>query len=179
MQKTYLERAAWETARAIGIDPFFARWEHVEEVKGQALVLHLPWSRVVVARTATGAAAFAADFRCGKNMWLLDSLHAVYPVEAVPMLPAARLLEFPITDKALSGFLRWGIRASGRATWPVSRDVRVVGSWTSYQDAILVRNRKGRTGVRLRAHHSSPENAYGYAEAHHSQDNGGIPARLG
>jgi hypothetical protein len=152
--ENYLDRAARDLSRKIGIDPHYARWEKwdtIPELRGHGLVLHTPWSRVVVARTSSGARAFARDFRAGKNTWLLDSLHETYPIEAIPFLRPARLLEVPISDKGLSGFLRWGIRAHRRTTWPVSRDLRVVGSWTSYRDAVLVRDREGRMSVRLRS----------------------------
>ena len=176
MYENYLDRAARDLSRVIGIDPHYARWETIPELRGTALVLHLPWSRVVVARTATGAAAFGRDFKADKTTWLLDSLHTAYPVEGVPALPPSRLLEVPVTDRALSGFLRWGIRCHDRATWPVSRSLRVVGSWTSYRDAVLVRHRGGRMSVRLRA----PTDRLGdlNGKAIPRQDSGAVPAQV-
>ena len=174
MYENYLDRAARDVARKIGIDPHYVRWDTVPELRGLGLVLHTPWSRIVVARTAIGAAAFARDFRAGKNTWILDALHEVYPIEAIPPLPPARLLELPVADKALSGFLRWGIRCQDRATWPATRDLRVVGSWTSYRDAILVRDRRGRASLRLRKSVERLGELHGPAEAR--QDTRSIPA---
>ena len=149
MYENPFDRAARDLAHVVGIDPHYARWEAVPELRGTALVLHLPWSRVVVARTVMGAAAFGRDFKTDETTWLLDALHTAYPIEAVPPLPPARLLEVPTPDRALSGFLRWGIRCRYRATWPVSRTARVVGSWTSYRDAVLVWQ-QSRMSLRLR-----------------------------
>lgn len=153
MYESYLDRAGRDVARALGIDPYYARWEPVADIKTQGLVLHLPWARVVVARSAMGAQTFIQGHASGKNTWLLDSLYTAYPIESTTPLHSERLLELPVSDKALAGFLRWAIRAKGRTAWPVSRDMRVVGSWTSYRDAILLRQRDGRASVRLRERH--------------------------
>jgi len=173
--ESYLDHAARDVARALGIDPYYARWEPVADIKGQGLVLHLPWARVVVARSAIGAQTFIQGYTSGKNTWLLDALYTAYPIERTTPLHSERLLELPVSDKALAGFLRWGIRAKGRTAWPVSRDMRVVGSWTSYQDAILLRQRDGRASVRLRKQHHRLGATHG-SERKDSHPGGAVPA---
>ena len=151
MYESPLSRSGRDLANAIGVDPYYVRWELVPELKTEALVLYAPWSRIVVARTGIGAERFTRDFQTGHKSWILDSLVALYPIEQAPPLPPPRLLEEHFEDPALSGFVRWGIRAGARASWPVTRNQRVIGSWANYRDAILLRHQGGRTSLRLRS----------------------------
>ena len=164
----YLEDAAQRIARAVGLDPHYVGWEYVTPIRGEGLVVSLPWARVVVARSVTGAEGFIADYKRGQCSWLLDSIEAMYPHERTPFLHPERLLELPISDKKLAGFMRWGVKVRGRGAWPVTREIGVIGSWSTYRDAVLVRGADGRCALRQRvtAHPGGP---HGNQQQPHSQ----------
>jgi hypothetical protein len=147
---SYLDTTAKRVASALGIDPHYARWEKIEPVQGEGLVLYLPWARVVVARSASGAERFIQTYRTSTCPWLVDSIEAAYPHARTAALYPERLLEFSISDKKLAGFVRWGVKVQGKASWPVAPGIRVIGSWSTYRDAVLVRQLDGRCTLRQR-----------------------------
>ncbi len=146
----YLEVAAAKVASAVGLDPYYVRWEHVTPLKGEALVLSCPWSRVVVARSVSGTDRFIESYRAGQCEWLMESIESIYPHERTPFLYPERLLELPISDKKLAGFVRWGVKVRGRGAWPVTPKIGVIGSWSTYRDAVLVRRAVNRYALRER-----------------------------
>jgi hypothetical protein len=151
MLSPYLEETAKNVARALKIDPYFVRWEQVAPLyNDEALVVHTPWARVVVARYASGADQFVSDYLTGHCLWLLDALEAAYPEEASPTLHPERLLEIPVMDPALRGFRKWALSASPRAAWQATPFTQVVGSWTTYRDGVLLRHADGRCVLRVR-----------------------------
>ncbi len=147
----YLHETARNVARALKIDPYFVRWEQVEPLyNDEALVVHTPWARVVVARYASGAEQFISDYATGHCLWLLDALEAAYPLEVSPTLHPERLLEIPVPDSALRGFRKWALSASQRTAWQATPFTQVVGSWTTYRDGVLLRHADGRCVLRSR-----------------------------
>jgi hypothetical protein len=143
-----LQEAKNAVVSALRVDPTYVCWVHVPALRSEALVVHTPWSRVVVARTAGGAHRVAADWRQGRCSWLLDALHEQYPVEATPPLPLARLTELPTDDPTVASFVRWATQP-GRVGWRALPDTQVIGSWRSYREAVVVR-RGNLFSVRMR-----------------------------
>jgi len=176
MLSPYLEETATKVARALKIDPYFVRWEHVPSLYDEALVVHTPWARVVVARYASGAENFVTDYLTGNSLWLLDALEAAYPQEVSPTLRPERLLEIPTADPALRGFRKWALSASPRVAWQATPFTQVVGSWTTYRDAVLLRHMDGRCVLRSRRA-PSPSLGVPYVEPTRPHP-GALPATL-
>jgi hypothetical protein len=130
--------AANAVAARLRVNPQHVCWTRVPSLATTALVVHAPWSRVVVARTVGDAYHFAQEWRSNRCTWLLDALHVAYPVEAVPPLPLARLNEVPTSSSTLTAFLRWATR-NGRVGWRALPHTEVIGSWRTYRDAVVVR----------------------------------------
>lgn len=156
---SFYELACQRVALALGVEPYFVRWEHVEALRASACVLHFPWSRVVVARSTSGVDRFVERYLDGECSWLMDSVEALYPIESTPLLPPPRLAELPVFPE-LKGFRKWALSAPRNVGWPVSPTQVVVGSWTTFMDAILVRHADGTCGIRERAPKSG-EDDYG------------------
>ena len=150
MRSLYLDDSAKAVASALKIDPYFVRWERVDPLHDDALVIHTPWARVVVARSVGGADRFVSDYLVGDSLWLFDALEEAYPVEASPTLRPERLLEIPLADGELRGFRKWAISASRQTAWPVTPFTEVVGSWTTYRKGLLLRHADGRCVLRTR-----------------------------
>ena len=151
MRAVYLDECSKAVARAVDIDPYFVRWQRAEPIGDDALVIHTPWARVVVARSVGGAERFVSEYRQGECLWLLDALEEAYPIEASPTLPPERLVEVPLADKALQGFRKWAIGAGDRFAWPATPFTKVIGSWTTYRDGLLLRHANGRCILRHRS----------------------------
>lgn len=146
--RSYRETCSYDLARGLGVDPHYVRWIHVPSLRDEALVLHAPWARIVLARSPSGVYRFLDDYWRGRNTWIRDSLFQRYPIEAQEAIPARNLLDTPTNDLNLKGFIRWAVHRRPKAGWPVAKDLRVIGSWTAYRDAILVKQKDGRVAVR-------------------------------
>ena len=133
-----MQSAANAVAAGLRINPQHVCWTRVPALAADALVIHAPWSRVVVARTVGDAHHFAREWRANRCGWLLDALHVAYPVEAVPPIPGARLDEVPTSGSTLTAFLRWATRP-GRVGWRATPQSHVLGAWGTYRDAVVVR----------------------------------------
>ena len=135
-EETAASRVAWVLRRSTRQ----VRWRS-DAPGGHALVVHAPWARVIVARTAGAASRWAdawqAEARGGDLLW--QSLVALYPVEVTPWASPAELTDTPLPSK-VRGLLQWAVRAEG---WPVTPRFFVVGSWASWPDAVLVRETGG------------------------------------
>tara|TARA_R110002060_G_scaffold17141_1_gene23864 strand:- start:648 stop:1121 length:474 start_codon:yes stop_codon:yes gene_type:complete len=132
------KEAAVAVAKALRLDPSTVCWSWVPDLHADAITIHAPWSRVVVARTVTGAYRFAEDWSQGRCPWLLDSVVAAYPIEAAPPLTLRRMRELPVENANLGAFVRWAC-SPGRVGWPAVPGTRILGAWSNFRDAVVIR----------------------------------------
>lgn len=133
-----------EVARAIQIPTNRVVWEDVPTI-GNALVVHAPWARVVIARTHRQVQRFLQNYSSnrgvGRALW--DALVGQYPRISVNWTDVRGLGETPLPDLELRRFIQWALRSSETIAWPVCPEIHVLGAWATWPDAILLARKSG------------------------------------
>ena len=127
-------------ARSLQVPESRVQWdEHVPDI-GWGLVVHAPWARVLVARTASQALRFVEQYQetRGVGTALLEALGAQYPHLVVDWTDNRGLAETPLPDQDLRRFISWAIPRMAQIAWPVVPKVQVLGAWATYPDSILL-----------------------------------------
>lgn len=130
---------------ALGLPRGTARWGLAPPGGNRALVLHLPWARVVVARSTWRAAAFARSWLAGEHTWLFDTASQAWPRVVADWAAPATSLALPLPEAARA-FLNWVSSADARGVGsrPLLPDLTVRGSWPTWREgAVFVRTRAG------------------------------------
>ncbi len=117
------------------------RWRTDVPNIGWGLVVHTPWARVLIARTGLESCRWPQDCQGGTRAGtaLLEALCAQYPQVCTAWASASELVEQPLPVMRLRRFVVWALGRNARSTaWMVGPGVRVMGSWASWPDAVLV-----------------------------------------
>ncbi len=135
-----LAAAVTEVARAISIPQNRVKWEEDVPGVGWGLVVHTPWARVLVARTASQAERFIREYQVpkGVGLALLGALVEQFPQEVVNWTDTRGLGETPLPDTDLRRFITWAIPRMESIAWPVAPGIRVLGAWATYPDAVML-----------------------------------------
>ena len=148
--------AAARVAHTLGRTTRQVRWHH-DAPGGRALVVHTPWSRVVVARTASGAQRWARGFQTGHphGTALRAALEGVYSQVAADWGNELEVSQARLPAK-LRSFISWSFGSGQRHLWPLGVYHRarwgVIGAWSSWSDAVLlVRQTATETTFQVRA----------------------------
>ncbi len=124
-------------AKTLGVPETYLRWVPVPAIHADGLTLFAPWAHVVLARTQSDILRFLNRYGRGHALDLYDSVIDAYPVALSTPLPSIRLREQPLTAE-LRGFVEWAEAAPVAASWPLTPNARVYGSWSSWTDAVYV-----------------------------------------
>ena len=135
-----LTEAVQHVARAIGVPQNRVRWEEDVPGVGWGLVVHTPWARVLVGRTASQAERFVRDYpkSVGFGTALLGALVEQYPKEIIGWTDTRGLAETPLPDVDLRRFISWALPKAPTISWPIAPNVRVLGAWATYPDAVIL-----------------------------------------
>jgi len=131
------EKLRLTLAETLGLPEAFLQWTQVPLIAAQGLVLFAPWAHIVLARTQSDILRFLDRYARGHALDLYDSIIDAYPVAVSTPLPALRLLELSLTP-ALRGFVEWAEAAPREASWPLTPNARVYGSWATWTEAVYV-----------------------------------------